>query len=244
MIPRPTVPPLPRVIGHRGAAALAPENTLTGFAVAAAAGAGWVEFDVRLTADMVPVLLHDRSLTRTTGLARDLGDVAFADLAGLDAGDGAPPPSLAAALVRLQGLGLGANIELKSDSGREAATAHAVIAALRAGWTAPVESLLLTSFAEPCLETLAAHAGDLPRGYLVTRLPGDWAARADRLGCGTVALGDDGADRGAIAAVKASGRRLLVWTINSVVRARDLLQAGVDANISDDPGTLVAALGT
>ena len=47
------------VIGHRGASGLAPENTLQSFALALEQGADALEFDVRLTADSVPVVLHD-----------------------------------------------------------------------------------------------------------------------------------------------------------------------------------------
>ena len=58
----------PRFMGHRGAAGLAPENTLASIRKAADQGAPWVEFDVMLTGDGVPVLFHDDSLKRLTGL--------------------------------------------------------------------------------------------------------------------------------------------------------------------------------
>src|SRR6266567_6060143 len=62
-----TVPlQLPPVIGHRGAAAYAPENTLAGLRHAKALGCAWVEFDVRLTGDGALVLCHDPLLDRTT----------------------------------------------------------------------------------------------------------------------------------------------------------------------------------
>src|SRR5438309_1688088 len=54
------------IAGHRGAAGIAPENTLPSFEAAWAAGVAWVETDVRLTGDGVPVLLHDATLDRTT----------------------------------------------------------------------------------------------------------------------------------------------------------------------------------
>ena len=60
---------LPLVMGHRGALAHAPENTLASLARAADEGADWVEFDVMLTVDDVPVLFHDDKLARTTGTA-------------------------------------------------------------------------------------------------------------------------------------------------------------------------------
>ena len=54
------------VIGHRGAAAVAPENTMPSFQAAWATGVGWVEADVQPTADDVLVLIHDDDLDRTT----------------------------------------------------------------------------------------------------------------------------------------------------------------------------------
>ena len=63
---RSSLPGLQPVIGHRGAAARAPENTLAGLRRAHELGAAWVEFDVMLTADRVPVLIHDETLERTT----------------------------------------------------------------------------------------------------------------------------------------------------------------------------------
>ena len=62
----PRCPDLPRLIGHRGLAAHAPENTLAGIRMAAASGVRWVEFDAKLTADGVAILLHDDTLDRTT----------------------------------------------------------------------------------------------------------------------------------------------------------------------------------
>jgi len=58
---------IPQLIAHRGYPRRYPENTLEGIAAAIKAGACFVEFDVQLTADGVPVLLHDVSLMRATG---------------------------------------------------------------------------------------------------------------------------------------------------------------------------------
>ncbi|TMH24827.1 MAG: glycerophosphodiester phosphodiesterase, partial [Betaproteobacteria bacterium] len=58
--------PYPRVVGHRGGGTLAPENTLAGIRKAAAMGFGGVEFDVMLSADKVPLLMHDETFDRTT----------------------------------------------------------------------------------------------------------------------------------------------------------------------------------
>ena len=58
---------LPKVMGHRGAAGLAPENTLASIRKVAECGLDWVEFDVMLAGDGVPILYHDDTLDRTTG---------------------------------------------------------------------------------------------------------------------------------------------------------------------------------
>ena len=77
---------LPPVIGHRGAAAYAPENTLAGFVKAAEQGVTWVEFDVRLTRDGVPVLIHDDDLDRTTEGSGLVANATLKQIKELDAG--------------------------------------------------------------------------------------------------------------------------------------------------------------
>ena len=76
------LPPLdlPRVIAHRGASAYAPENTLAAFTEAKRRGASWVEIDVRLTADSVPIVMHDASLRRTLGVDRLVAELQRAEL--------------------------------------------------------------------------------------------------------------------------------------------------------------------
>ena len=71
---------LPKVIGHRGAAAYSPENTLDSFREARRRGATWVETDIKLTADGVPIVMHDDSLKRTTGIDRLVAETPRAEL--------------------------------------------------------------------------------------------------------------------------------------------------------------------
>ena len=117
---------LPPVIGHRGAAARAPENTLAGLRRAKALGCAWVEFDVRLTADGALVLCHDARLDRTTDRHRAGGGPQPCDESGNampEAGSVRPSPASAVptleeALALAAELGLGANVEIKADRGR------------------------------------------------------------------------------------------------------------------------------
>jgi glycerophosphoryl diester phosphodiesterase len=103
---------VPRVIGHRGAAGHAPENTLASFAKAAALGVRWVEFDVRLTGDGALVVFHDDTLERTTDGSGRVTDSTWAQINKLDAGAwfgrafaGERVPALEDALTELERLG-------------------------------------------------------------------------------------------------------------------------------------------
>jgi glycerophosphoryl diester phosphodiesterase len=81
----------PLIIGHRGAAAVAPENTLAAFEAAIRAGADGVEFDVRLSRDGVPVVIHDNSLYRTGGVRRRVDELTFNELSEIDVGSWLSP---------------------------------------------------------------------------------------------------------------------------------------------------------
>ena len=112
--------PLPRLIAHRGGGALAPENTLAGIREAAQRGYRAVEFDVMLSADGVPVLIHDETLERTTnGRGRVCDAVVRAIVATrcrqrfADEFAGEPIPRFDQALELCRSLGLAANVEIK-----------------------------------------------------------------------------------------------------------------------------------
>ncbi|MHA1599411.1 MAG: glycerophosphodiester phosphodiesterase family protein, partial [Alphaproteobacteria bacterium] len=134
---------LPRVMGHRGAAALAPENTLAGMSRAAATGVSWVEFDVMLTGDQVPVLFHDDSLKRITGCRAAMADTPYDVVRTLDAGAWFGPefageriPTLETTLALVRKLGMRANIEIKPTPGRARETAAAAVEVIERCWPA------------------------------------------------------------------------------------------------------------
>ena len=140
---------LPKVIGHRGAAAHAPENTLASFREARRRGASWVEADIMLTTDGVPIVMHDESLKRTMGVDRLVAETRRADLP-------ADVPTFEEAIACWGELGLGCNVEIKPTEGREAETARAVVETLRRCWPAHLPPPLLSSFKDAALA--AAHA--------------------------------------------------------------------------------------
>ncbi|MEX2081330.1 MAG: glycerophosphodiester phosphodiesterase family protein, partial [Dehalococcoidia bacterium] len=88
------MPASPFVIGHAAAAGEAPANTLAGVRSCLDAGAEAMEIDVQLSADGVPVLMHDNTVDRTTNLKGAVSSLTAAELAAADAGDGEPVPAL------------------------------------------------------------------------------------------------------------------------------------------------------
>jgi glycerophosphoryl diester phosphodiesterase len=238
----------PKVIGHRGCAQRAPENTLAGFRKAAALGCRFVELDARLTLEGEVVVIHDGTLERTTDGAGPVGATSLADLRARDAGSHFDPsyrgeriPTLNEALVLLRELGLGVDVELKTDAGRERALAEAVARAIERTWPRELP-LLATSFSGVAIEALARQAPDIPRGYLVDELPADWRARLSRLGAVAAIVDHKTLTSDLVRAVKRAGTPLLAYTVNHPSRAAELFAWGVDGAFSDVPDTLIDVL--
>ena len=238
----------PGVIGHRGAALRAPENTLAGFRKAAELGCRMVEFDVRLTLDEQAVVFHDDDLKRITGSAGAVGATLLRDLAACDAGSHFGPayrgeaiPSLEAALALLRGLGLAFDLELKPELGREQALAAVVARTLRHQWPAELPPPLVTSFLPEATAALKRLMPEVACGYLAEVLPRDWRTAVARLGAAAVVLNHRLLSPDAVRAVKAEGLPVLAYTVNHVARARELRALGLDAVISDMPDAIMAA---
>ena len=119
----------PFIIGHSGAIDDAPENTLAAFALAQAQGADGIEFDVQLSADGWPVVIHDSNLERTTNGQGKVQEHTVAQLQELDAGEGQSIPTLDEVFETL-GPNFLYNVELKtaalSDNGLAEAVAERI----------------------------------------------------------------------------------------------------------------------
>lgn len=236
---------LPFVIGHRGAKGLAPENTLAGFQAAKRVGVRWVEFDVKLSRDGIPLLFHDDFLDRTTNAQGRVMDRTWAELAGLDAGSYFSPgfkgegvPRLDQAIVMLGTLGLGANIEIKPSPGTEAQTAAETIAVVRKLWPGHLPKPLLTSFALKAMEEARRLAPDLPKALLVEKLPEDWKVLAKTIGANAVHLDDQFVTTGQVASVRQAGLGVRVYTVNDPGRAAALSGWGVSSVFTDYPNLI------
>jgi glycerophosphoryl diester phosphodiesterase len=230
----------PRIIGHRGGGTLAPENTLAGFRKAASMGFGAVEFDVMLSADKVPLLIHDETLERTTNGRGAVSATPYAEIAAMDAGAwlatqyrGERVPTLDDAGGLCVELGLWANVEIKPAAGFERETAAIACERVAKLWSRAARRPLLSSFQTACLEIARKAAPDFERGYLTERIGPDWRDEVARLGCISVHCDWKQLTRPVADAVKAEGLGLLCYTVNDAAVARRLFAWGVDAIFTD-----------
>jgi glycerophosphoryl diester phosphodiesterase len=232
--------PYPAVAAHRGAGRLAPENTLAAMRVGASLHHTLFEFDVKLSGDGKPVLLHDATLDRTTSGRGPAGACTFAEIAQLDAGAwlgpawaGEPVPTLAAVAAYLRANGLFANVEIKPSPGRELETGAAVGMAAAHLWRDAAVPPLLSSFSEDALAAAGRVVPWLPRALLVDRLPDDWLERVRRLGCVALDANHASLTEAVVARAHAERLRVLTYTVNDPARAALLRGWGVDCVITD-----------
>ena len=226
---------LPKIIGHRGAAAYAPENTLASFREARRRGATWVEIDVKLTADGVPIVMHDESLKRTTGIDRLVAETPRADLP-------AEVPTFEAAIACFAELGLGCNVEIKPCEGREQETARVTVETLRRSWPAHLPPPLLSSFKEASLATARALAPEFARAILLDKIGEDWRQRAEAVGAAGVNTNGKWLTAPGAVEIRRVGYALSVYTIDDADVAKALIGMGVQCVITDVPDLILAAL--
>jgi glycerophosphoryl diester phosphodiesterase len=240
---------LPPVIGHRGAASLAPENTVAGLRRARALGCRWVEFDVRMTADDKLVLLHDDRLDRTTngrGRARSLP---LESIRRCDAGSwfassfaGERVPTLEEAMAALSELGLGANLELKAERGKATETGRAAAELTARLWPPHLPAPLISSFVAEAIRAARERAPSVAYGLLLRSAAGQRWRQAEALGCTTVNVDHRRLRPAIVSEIRSAGFAVLAYTVNDVMRARELFEWGVASVISDVPDLMLAAI--
>jgi glycerophosphoryl diester phosphodiesterase len=253
----------PLVVAHRGASTDAPENTLAAFELARQCGADGIEFDVRLAADGVPVVIHDETLRRTALLDRAVTSLTTAELARLDAGSWfnrrfpahARPefahegiPTLAHVLD-LFGPRFGVlHVELKCPSGGGGALVEAAVWVLRSrgeiARRAVVKSFDLKAIEgvkllTPKLRTCALFGRRLGRPFMTT---GDMIARARDCGADVFGPHRSLVTRRRVEAARAAGLSVIVWTVDHPAWARRARELGLRALVTNRPARRGVAL--
>lgn len=234
-----------RVLGHRGQMCIdgPPENTAAAVHQAFAAGAHGVEVDVRITADAVPVCLHDRDLQRMAGRSEQVADLPWRALRDVMLPGGHKVPTLAevAALSRGRGRLV---LDVKHDAGSPGTLAAAVVSVLQrqhAGAT-----VIVSSHSEALLDAVRVLDPRLRRALITGRNVPMLAGWQRVLGRGHHDLHPHlaavFADHTAVERAISAGMVLRCWTVNRPVDARLVGLLGIAEIITDDPGSLRNAL--
>ncbi|MSO85608.1 MAG: glycerophosphodiester phosphodiesterase [Rhodospirillales bacterium] len=239
-------PQVPRVIGHRGAAGHAPENTIASLKIAAALGAHWVEFDVKLASGGELILFHDNTLDRTTDGKGKVAETPLGQIKALDAGKwyqagfaGERVPTLDEALVVLARFSLGANVEIKPCPGRERETGETAAQALKARWPGRLPAPLVSSFSVAALAAAANQAPEFPRALLFREPPENWRALAEEIGATAIHCNHQFLDRARVAALREAGYAVRAYTVNDVRAAVQLFSWGVASVFTDYPDRII-----
>ena len=212
----------PLIIGHRGASAVAPENSMAAFAAAIAAGADGIEFDVRLSRDGVPVIIHDDTLQRTHGLRRRVADLTVEELRDVRV------PSLSDLFELMAGNSLILCLEIKGSAAEIAERCCELVREFSFDERVIVECFDLNVLKPINLQTAALFE---PRIYTDQRL----IDRALEVGASVLALHHRLAKPALVEKAKHAGLRVVVWTVDDPAKAKELADAGVDSITTNRP---------
>ncbi|HEV8228864.1 MAG TPA: glycerophosphodiester phosphodiesterase family protein [Candidatus Limnocylindria bacterium] len=219
-------------MGHRGASALAPENSLRAIELAIEHGLDLVEVDVYLSRDGELMCVHDADLGRVAGRPEAVAALTADELSHVDLGAGQGVPRLADVLAIARGR-IGVYVELKGDR-----TGAALGALARSGASDGVE-VIGGSFDLPLVVELRETAAAVPRSILFRRT----SATAMRDACASV-----GAvyahpcfrplERALVDHLHAAGLLVMAPHTNDRAEARAFAAAGIDVLATDDPAVL------
>ena len=219
------------VIAHRGGGALFAENSLSAFRSVERLGVDLVECDVHVSKDGHLMVIHDRSLLRTTGVDRSVEELTRDELSRLDVGDGNGVPALADVMEAIQ---LPVTVELKSRN-----TLQSLLTFLKQHrqW---ISRLVPISFYHPLLRALADYYPHMESGALLAGFPVEPGRVANATGCRFLSLHYDGVSSEYVELCHSQGIKLTVWTPNEDSEIRDMIAAGVDGIASDRPDRVLA----
>jgi glycerophosphoryl diester phosphodiesterase len=221
-------------IGHRGASAHYPENSLQAFFAARALGADGVEFDVRCCGSGEPVILHDATLDRTTTARGYLRDRSWNELRDVKLSNAEP-------LLRLEALleALGPHCHYFAEAKEAEAflpTARILQGFIQRGY--PAENIWLIGFDHRAFGEIGRSWPGLQLGASWKRWERDLLPRSRALGARAVLPNHHGISARRIAQAHDLQLHIIPWTVNHPARIDALRKYGVDGLIGDYPERL------
>lgn len=231
----------PKIIAHRGASHFAPENTLAALRKAHAMGTQWVEFDVTLTRDGVPIIFHDATLKRTTNGQGKIVSTSYQSLLNLDAGSWFAHefkderiPTLKEWLECAAKLNMGINLEMKVRGTKRAKLlAKQIVQHFEHYWPADLPQPLISSFSVECLQAIHQAAPQLATGFLIAKWTRNWQRIVKRFDCVSLHIYHKYLNANRVAQIHKLGLKVCAYTVDDPQRAQRLWNMGVDAIFSN-----------
>nr|WP_302477316.1 glycerophosphodiester phosphodiesterase [Ruegeria atlantica] len=234
LLERVQAPDRAEVIGHRGAAALRPENTMASVLKAIEDGADWVEIDVQETADDVVIVAHDSDFMKLAGVNLKVWDATMEDIDQIDIGSWFGPeyadertPTLRDVLEAAKGKAK-VIIELKYY-GHDLDLENRVVALVEE--LDMQDDIATMSLKYPAVQKMKAIRPDWRAGVLAATAVGDLSGLEGDF----VAVNAAMATPGLVNSVQAAGKDIYVWTVNDPLQMSAMASMGVDGLITDRP---------
>jgi len=237
---------LPRITAHRGASGDAPENTIAAIRLAADQGAEWIEVDVNISSDGIPVLHHDDGVERCSNGSGLVIEHPAARLRSLDSGSwhskqfkGEKIATLDECLDVALELGLSINLEIKPSSGWEIPTAERIATHLQARLTLP--AIVISSFSHIALQRSYQLIKEIPRSSLFLVAPPDWQALTQEIEASNIHLHSNSLlNKTVVQSFHDSDLGVYCYTVDTPDEATSLFEMGVDGVFTNYPGRLLS----
>jgi len=236
------------IAGHRGAASLAPENTLSGFKKALQAGVKWIELDTQLSADNIPVIFHDETVDRCTNGKNKVADLTFEQLSALDAGSwfskefaGEQIQSLAQTLAFFMENDLSMNLEIKIHHDHQVQPLIDNVVKVLEKINFPHEKLIISSFSVLALEHCRKMMPTIRLGYITEHDPLPMLSKLKTLNLYSMHLDYKILSEEMAKEIRQSGLKLVIWTLNDIQQASKFRDWGVEIIITDKPDVFAQA---
>jgi Glycerophosphoryl diester phosphodiesterase len=232
---------LTQILGHRGASAEAPENTMVAFALAAQMGADGVELDVHLTSDGRVVVIHDDTVDRTTNGTGAVREMTFAQIRELDASIGKPGysgakiPTLEEVYELLQPTGMVVNVEIKENAYDHGFLIIPKVLELETRYEM-TGRIIYSSFNHYVLREMKECSAQIPTAILYSEALVDvWQYAAQVPADGIHPYFEMLADPMLVTRCHESGQAVRPWTVNEENNLREMFRQGVDTIITNFP---------
>ena len=234
-----------KIIGHRGASMVAPENSASSLEVASSMGLKWIETDVQITLDNELVIFHDEKLDRTSNGKGFLALKKLSELKQLDIGSwfsnkykGEKILTLIEFLDLIKKYKFSLQLEIKHMHGKEIEIVDEIVKQIKPYLNYFKGKLFVSSFSEKCLRLFSKKLPQIPLALALSFVPKNPDMLANEVGVDILHFGDEFVDDLSLERLKVSKTEFAVATVNNKDRAEYLLSNGVQSILTDDPNLL------